>query len=122
MKAIVYSEYGPPEVLKLKDVEKPAPKDNEVPEKIYATTVTAGDWRLRKADLFVARLFSGLFKPKGKYVSVAGSASKSSNDLLSLKELIESGRLKTIIDRRLTLEQIRDAHAYVAKHHKKEML
>ena len=60
-----------------------------------------------------------LLKPKGKYVSIAGSASKNSNDLLTLKELIESGKLKTIIDRRYTLEQIREAHSYVEKFHKK---
>jgi NADPH:quinone reductase-like Zn-dependent oxidoreductase len=60
-----------------------------------------------------------LLKPEGKYVSVSGSASKNSNDLLFLKELIEYGKLKTVIDRRYTLEQIREAHAYVEKHHKK---
>jgi len=70
MKAIVFTEYGPPDVLQLKEVEKPTPNDDEVLIKVYATTVTAGDCNLR-GFVFVpsglgllTRIMQGLRKPR----------------------------------------------------------
>jgi NADPH:quinone reductase-like Zn-dependent oxidoreductase len=64
MKAVVYTKYGTPEVLELKEVEKPTPKDNEVLIKIRATTVNRTDCGFRKPEYFIVRLVGGLFKPK----------------------------------------------------------
>jgi NADPH:quinone reductase-like Zn-dependent oxidoreductase len=64
MKAIVYTKYGSLDVLQLKEVVKPAPKDNEVLVKIYAAAVTVGDLIFVKGEPFLARLGSGLLWPK----------------------------------------------------------
>jgi len=64
MKAIVYTKYGPPDVLKPKEVEKPTPKDNEVLVRIYATTVNRTDCAIIRARPFFMRIITGLFKPK----------------------------------------------------------
>lgn len=69
MRAVVFDKYGPPEVLRLQEVAKPIPKDHEVLIKIHATTVTAGDHRLRSLDVptgfkLMSRLIFGFFKPK----------------------------------------------------------
>lgn len=66
MKAVVYEKYGLPEVLQLKELEKPTPKDNEVLIKTYATTVTATDCTFRKGEPKFSRLFTGITKPKNK--------------------------------------------------------
>ncbi len=69
MKAIVWTKYGPPDVLQLKEVEKPTPKDNEVLIRIYATTVTAGDCEQRSLKLPIwyrlpMQAYIGLKRPK----------------------------------------------------------
>ena len=65
MKAIVYTKYGSPDVLHLKEVEKPTPKDDEVLIKIHAASVNAYDWHFLTADIFLIRLMGGgLLKPK----------------------------------------------------------
>ncbi len=69
MKAITYNKYGSPSVLQMVDIEKPTPKPNEVLVKIYATSVTSGDARLRSSNFpiiawLIVRLVYGLFKPK----------------------------------------------------------
>lgn len=66
MKAVVYKKYGPPEVAKLTEVEKPIPKDNEVLIKVYASTVNRTDAGFRSAEYFISRFWSGLFRPKYK--------------------------------------------------------
>jgi NADPH:quinone reductase-like Zn-dependent oxidoreductase len=65
MKAMVYTEYGSPDVLHLTEVEKPTPKDDEVLVKVHAASVNAADWRLLRASPFLVRFMGGgLLKPK----------------------------------------------------------
>jgi 2-desacetyl-2-hydroxyethyl bacteriochlorophyllide A dehydrogenase len=69
MKAIVWTKYGPPDGLQLKEVEKPVPKDDEILIKVHATTITAGDCEMRRLELplmlsFPVRLYAGFLRPK----------------------------------------------------------
>jgi len=202
MKASIYRRYGPPDVVQLEDVAKPAPKDNEILVRVHATTVCATDSRVRKAEYFIFRLFIGLSKPRkpviagvefsGRVVQVGRDVSrlkvgdlvfgwpgsgkgahaeyicmpesgavelKPANmslvliagpflpnpgrlwaaitgaakivspfaaatvrnlgpHLTFLKELIESGKLRTVIGRRYAFAEIVEAHAYADTGHK----
>ncbi len=64
MRAAVYRRYGPPDVVRVEDVPKPVPRDDEVLVRVHATTVAAADWRLRRADPVFIRLVNGLWRPK----------------------------------------------------------
>src|SRR5437016_13329348 len=69
MKAIVWTKYGPPDVLQLREVEKPTPRANEVLIRVRATTVTAGDCEMRSLRLplssrLLFRMYNGLRRPK----------------------------------------------------------
>lgn len=70
MKAITCYSYGPPEVLQVAEIPTPRAGEGEVLIQVYASTVNSGDWRLRKADPFLVRMFFGLFKPR---INIPGS-------------------------------------------------
>jgi NADPH:quinone reductase-like Zn-dependent oxidoreductase len=66
MRAVVHDRYGPPEVLRLADVERPVPKDDEVLVRVHASSVTRTDTGLRSSEYFFTRVFTGLLRPKKK--------------------------------------------------------
>jgi len=70
MRAVVFEKYGPPDVLRLEEVEPPVPKDDEVLVRIRATTVTRTDTGLRSAEYLITRFFTGLLRPKQKVLGL----------------------------------------------------
>ncbi len=93
MKAIIYTKYGPPDVLKLEEVEKPVPRNNEVLVKIQATTVTAGDVRMRSFNVprlqwLFSRIYLGIIKPKRPILGMelAGEVESVGKDVTVFRE------------------------------------
>jgi NADPH:quinone reductase-like Zn-dependent oxidoreductase len=101
MKAVVQDRYGPPEVLRIEEVERPVPKDDEVLIRVRASTVTQTDTHARRADLFLWRLVFGLRRPRSRTLGV---------------EL--AGEFRAAVDRRYPIDQAVEAHRYVEAWHK----
>jgi NADPH:quinone reductase-like Zn-dependent oxidoreductase len=70
MKAFIWEKYGPPETLRMEDVEKPAPDDDEVLVKVLATSVNAADWHSMRGKPLFSRATLGLLRPKHKILGV----------------------------------------------------
>jgi 2-desacetyl-2-hydroxyethyl bacteriochlorophyllide A dehydrogenase len=87
MKAIVYTKYGSPDVLNLREVEKPAPKDHEVLVKVHAASANPADWHLIRGRPAFARLSMGLFKPKNTIpgLDVAGQIEATGSNVTEFK-------------------------------------
>jgi len=87
LKAVVFTKYGPPDVLRLEDVPKPTPGDNEVLVQVRAASVNAADWHIMRADPFMVRLYFGLLKPKHRILGadIAGRVEAVGNSVKQFK-------------------------------------
>ena len=134
MKAALCTKYGSPDVLKLGEIDKPTPKDNQVCIKIHASAVTGSDVRVRALRFpfllrTILRLVMGITKPRnpvlgmvlaGEYLSVDdGMLNSEIGTLELLNTLLHDKKFTAVIDKIYPLEEIVEAHRYVDQGHKK---
>ena len=87
MQAIVYEKYGPPDVLELREIDRPTIKDNEVLVRVHAAAIGAGDLHLLSAEIWAVRLYAGLCGPKRKVLGhdLAGTVEAVGKDVTGFK-------------------------------------
>ncbi len=98
MKAIVYTKYGSPDVLQLKDVEEPVPLDDEVLVEVHAASVNAYDWHLMRGEPFPARMENGWRRPRSgvRGVDLAGhveAVGRNVDEILRTLQAFQTGDL-----------------------------
>lgn len=103
MKAAVRTRYGPPEAVRIVEVDRPAIKSDEVLVKVQATTVNRTDCGFRAGKPFIVRFFAGLLRPKATGPGLHEG----------LQGLMASGAFRPVIDRRYRLDEIVEAYRYV---------
>jgi NADPH:quinone reductase-like Zn-dependent oxidoreductase len=115
VRAVVHDRYGPPEVLRLEEVEHPVPGDDELLVRVHATTVNRTDCHRRGASPFLWRLLLGLRRPRQRVLGMefAGVVEAVGYDVLLLKQLLEDSEYRAVIDLSYRLEDIVDANRYV---------
>jgi NADPH:quinone reductase-like Zn-dependent oxidoreductase len=99
MKAAVRTRYGPPDVVQISDVEKPPLEQNEVLVKVHATTVNRTDCGIRAAKPWIGSCFPFL--------------DTTQRMVIELKEMMESGAFKPVVDRAYSLDHVVEAYSYV---------
>ncbi len=111
MKAIVYSRYGAPDVLRLEDIPKPTPGDDEVVLRVCAFTVNPADWHFMRGTPYLVRLMTGLRKPRNS------RAKGNATDMATISDLMAAGKVNSVIDRRYGLSEVPDAIRYLEEGH-----
>jgi NADPH:quinone reductase-like Zn-dependent oxidoreductase len=133
MRAVVHDRYGPPDVLRVAEVARPVPKEDELLVRVEASTVTRGEaMGVRGVEYRFTRLFTGVRRPRqtafgselaggveevGAAVTISGRRRRPAvgarEDLVLVKELVDTGKYRPVIDRTYLLDDVVEATRYV---------